>query len=58
MSQRLLRLLSAVRRRMRFQAALDGGARASVAAAAAALVVVYLWRLRLFGGRGLIIGLQ
>ncbi len=42
---------------MRLQAALDGGARAAVAAAALALLVIYCWRLQLFGARGLARGL-
>lgn len=46
------RPLRSVRRRLRWQAALDGGARAAVLAAALLLGAVYLWRLRLLSGRG------
>jgi hypothetical protein len=47
------RPLGSVRRRLRLQAAFDGAARAAVLAAALMLGAVYLWRLRVFGGRGL-----
>jgi hypothetical protein len=46
------RLLARVRRRQRWQAALDGAARAAVLAAALELVGVYLLRLRLLPARG------
>lgn len=46
--------LRSVRRRLRLQAALDGGARAAVVAATLMLGAVYLWRLRVFGQRGLL----
>lgn len=48
------RPITRVRRRLRLQAALDGGARAAVLAAAALLVGVYLWRLTAIGARGLL----
>ena len=51
---RLHRPLARVRRRLRLQAALEGGAIAAVVAAALLLVGVYLWRLHAFGGRGLL----
>ena len=50
---RLQRPLTRVRRRLRLQAALEGGARAAVLAAAALLAGVYLWRLQAIGRRGL-----
>jgi hypothetical protein len=46
--------LTRVRRRLRLQAALEGGALAAVAAGALVLVGVYLWRLQLYGTRGLL----
>jgi len=46
--------LTRVRRRLRLQAAFEGGARAAVVAAALLLVGVYLWRLRVFGAHGLL----
>jgi hypothetical protein len=49
------RPLRRVRRRLRLQAALDGGARAAILAAATLLVGVYLFRLGLFGRRGLLV---
>ena len=51
---RLERPLSRVRRRLRMQAALDGGALAAVVAAALLLVGVYLWRLHVLAPRGLL----
>ena len=51
---RLHEPLARVRRRLRLQAAFEGGARAAVVAAALLLVGVYLWRLRVFGGHGLL----
>ena len=51
---RLHRPLARVRRRLRLQAALEGGALAAVVAAALLVVGVYLWRLHVFGGRGLL----
>ena len=51
---RLHRPLSRVRRRLRLQAALEGGALAAVVAAALVLVGVYLWRLHVLGARGLL----
>ncbi|HEY2748974.1 MAG TPA: hypothetical protein VGL86_30345, partial [Polyangia bacterium] len=51
---RLHRPLARVRRRLRLQAALDGGALAAVVAATLVLVGVYLWRLHVLGGRGLL----
>jgi hypothetical protein len=50
---RLHRPLLHVRRRLRLQAAFEGGAVAAVLAAALLLVGVYLWRLHLFGSRAL-----
>jgi hypothetical protein len=50
---RLHRPLARVRRRLRLQAALDGGALAALVAAVVVLVGVYLWRLHLYGTRGL-----
>ena len=46
------RLIPRVRRRLRIQAAFEGGARAAVLAAAALLVGIYLWRLDVIGRRG------
>jgi hypothetical protein len=46
--------LEAVRRRMRLQATLDGAVRAAVPAASLALIAVYLWRLEVVSGRGLV----
>lgn len=51
---RLHRPLARVRRRLRLQAALEGGALAAVVASALMLVAVYLWRLHLYGARGLL----
>ncbi|HEX8952160.1 MAG TPA: hypothetical protein VF945_09970 [Polyangia bacterium] len=51
---RLHHPLVRVRRRLRMQAALEGGAAAAVVAAALLLVGVYLWRLHALGGRGLL----
>jgi hypothetical protein len=51
---RLHRPLARVRRRLRLQAALEGGALAAVVAAALLLVGVYLWRLHVYGTRGLV----
>lgn len=51
---RLDQPLGRVRRRLRMQAALDGGALAAVVAAALLLVGVYLWRLHVLSGRGLL----
>ncbi|MGZ3407800.1 MAG: hypothetical protein ACXVAN_15220 [Polyangia bacterium] len=51
---RLHRPLQRVRRRLRLQAAIEGGALAAVVAAAVGLVGVYLWRLHLYGARGLL----
>ena len=51
---RLHRPLARVRRRLRLQAALEGGALAAVVAATLLVVGVYLWRLHVFGGRGLV----
>ncbi|HEX6836034.1 MAG TPA: hypothetical protein VF334_05645, partial [Polyangia bacterium] len=51
---RLDRPLCRVRRRLRMQAALDGGALAAVVAAALLLVGVYLWRLHVLAPRGLL----
>jgi hypothetical protein len=54
MRPRLHAPLARVRRRLRLQAALEGGALAGVVAAALLLVGVYLWRLHLYGTRGLV----
>ncbi len=51
---RLHRPLARVRRRLRLQAALEGGALAAVIAATLVLVGVYLWRLHVLGGRGML----
>lgn len=48
------RVLIAVRRRLRLQAALDGGTRVAVVAATVVLVAVYLWQLGILGTRGLL----
>ena len=52
---RFHRPLARVRRRLRLQAAFEGGALAAVVAGAIALVGVYLWRLHLYGTRGLLV---
>ena len=46
--------LGRVRRRLRMQAALDGGALAAAVAGTLLLVGVYLWRLHALSGRGLL----
>src|SRR5262245_59348471 len=53
MDGKLLRALHAVRRRLRYQAAFDLGARCLVLAAANILVAVYLWRLGYASARAL-----
>ncbi|MDB4970930.1 MAG: hypothetical protein JWN44_6619, partial [Myxococcales bacterium] len=50
----LVPLIARVRRRLRWQAAFEGGARAGVLAAAAMLVGIYLLRLHLIARRGLV----